>query len=83
MPTLKTDGLNFCVLLLRFEERLSVPPELIDCQGLDCKVPGNFLFIPLTVAGTCGFSAESRRLLSATLNHTSNGILHHIFGKSL
>ena len=27
MPTLKTDGLNFCVLLLRFEERLLPPPS--------------------------------------------------------
>ena len=42
-----------------------------------------FIFIPLTVAGTCGFSVESKRLLLATQNHTSNGILHHFYGKSL
>ena len=30
--------------------------------GLANKAPGNFLFIPLTVAGTYGFSAESKRL---------------------
>ena len=61
----------------------SAPPELSNCQGLTNKVPGNFLFIPLTVAVTYGFSAESKRLVSATLNHTSNGILHHFYGKSL
>ena len=61
----------------------SAPPELSNCQGLTNKVPGNFLFIVLTVAGTYGFSAESKRLLFSTLNHTSNSILHHFFGKSL
>jgi len=64
-------------------QRAHPPPELIDCQGLINKAPGNFLFIPLTVAGTYGFSAESKRLLFSTLNHTSNGILHHFYGKSL
>ena len=36
--------------------------ELVDCQWLTNKVPGNFLFIPLTVAGTCGFSVEPQLL---------------------
>ena len=45
--------------------------------------PGNFLFIPLTVAGTCGFCGAIKRLSFSMLNHTSNGILHHFYGKSL
>ena len=52
-------------------------------KDLTVKSLAIFLFIPLTVAGTYGFSAESRRLLFSTLNHTSNSILHHFFGKSL
>ena len=52
----KSSGTKFAVRL-----PLS-PPELINYQGLTNKVPGNFLFIVLTVAGTYGFSAESKRL---------------------
>jgi hypothetical protein len=69
--------------IISVREFFKPPPELTDCQGLTNKVPGNFLFILLTVAGTYGFSAESKRLLFSTLNHTSNGILHHFYGKSL
>ena len=72
-----------CALLLGLRNAYHLHQNLLIANGLQIKSMAIFFLYPLTVAGTCGFSAESKRLLLATLNHTSNGILHYFYGKSL
>ena len=59
---LKIDGRKVDVLLLGLRNAYHLRQNLLIAKDLTVKFLAIFFFIPLTVAGTCGFSAESKRL---------------------